>query len=154
MDALSDGGKLTHAAFGQIPVLGTIVLTFGLFTFALATILGWSYYGERSAEYLFGPKSNLPYRVIYVIFTFLGTALTIDVVWDLADALMSIPNLIAILLLSPEIARLTRYYVYENRIDEVDNTPIPLRTDVWAQMNHYEHMEPTVAAYPERGKRE
>jgi AGCS family alanine or glycine:cation symporter len=133
MEALNDGGKLTHAAFGQIPVLGVIVLTFGLFTFALSTILGWSYYGERGAEYLFGPKSNVPYRVIYVIFTFLGTTLTIGVVWDLADALnalMTIPNLIAILLLSPEVARLTRYYVYENRIDEVDDTPIPLRTDI------------------------
>jgi AGCS family alanine or glycine:cation symporter len=133
IEALSDGGKLTHAAFGQIPVLGTIVLTFGLFTFALSTILGWSYYGEKGAEYLFGPKSNIPYRVIYVIFTFLGTTLTIGVVWDLADALnalMTIPNLIAILLLSPEIAKLTKYYVYENHIDEVDETPIPLRTDV------------------------
>jgi AGCS family alanine or glycine:cation symporter len=133
MEALSDGGKLTYAAFGQIPLLGSIVLTFGLFTFALSTILGWSYYGERGAEYLFGPKSNVPYRVIYVIFTFLGTMLTIGVVWDLADALnalMTIPNLIAILLLSPEIAKMTKYYVYENRIDEVDDSPIPLRTDV------------------------
>jgi AGCS family alanine or glycine:cation symporter len=133
MEALSDGSKLTYAAFGQIPILGTIVLTFGLFTFALSTILGWSYYGERGAEYLFGPKSNIPYRVIYVIFTFLGTTLAIGVVWDLADALnalMAIPNLIAILLLSPEIAKLTKYYVYENHIDEVDDTPIPLRTDI------------------------
>jgi AGCS family alanine or glycine:cation symporter len=132
MEALSDGGRLTHSAFNQIPVLGTIVLTVGLFTFAFSTILGWSYYGERGAEYLFGPKSNMPYRIIYVIFTFLGTALTIDVVWDLADALnalMTIPNLIAILLLSPEIAKLTKYYVYDNHIDEVDKTPVPLRTD-------------------------
>ena len=131
--ALNDGGKLTHAAFGQIPVLGTMVLTFGLFTFAFSTILGWSYYGEKGAEYLFGPKSNIPYRVIYVVFTFLGTVLTIGIVWDLADALnalMTIPNIIAILLLSPEIARMTKYYVYENHIDEVDNTPIPLRTDI------------------------
>jgi AGCS family alanine or glycine:cation symporter len=133
IDALNDGGRLTHAAFGQIPVLGTIVLTFGLFTFAFSTILGWSYYGEKGAEYLFGPKSNIPYRIIYVIVTFLGTVLTIGVVWDLADALnalMTIPNIIAVLLLSPEIARMTKYYVYENHIDEIDTTPIPLRTDV------------------------
>jgi AGCS family alanine or glycine:cation symporter len=133
IDALNDGGKLTHAAFNQIPVLGSIVLTFGLFTFALSTILGWSYYGEKGAEYLLGPKVIIPYRVIYVLFTFLGTVLTIGAVWDLADALnalMAIPNLIAILLLSPEIARLTKYYVYENRIDEVDATPIPLRTEI------------------------
>ncbi|MDR2803729.1 MAG: sodium:alanine symporter family protein [Treponema sp.] len=133
IDTLNDGGKLTHAAFNQIPVWGTLVLTFGLFTFAFSTILGWSYYGERGAEYLFGPKSNIPYRVIYVIFTFLGTVLTIGFVWDLADALnalMTLPNIIAILLLSPEIAKMTKYYVYENRIDEIDNTPIPLRTDI------------------------
>jgi AGCS family alanine or glycine:cation symporter len=131
--ALNDGGKLTHDAFGQIPIIGTIVLTFGLFTFAFSTILGWSYYGEKGAEYLFGPKSNIPYRVIYVIFTFLGTVLTLGIVWDLADALnalMTIPNIIAILLLSPEIARMTKYYVYENHIDEVDVTPIPLRTEI------------------------
>ncbi|MDR2098262.1 MAG: amino acid carrier protein, partial [Spirochaetaceae bacterium] len=71
--ALNDGGKLTHAAFDQIPFLGTVILTFGLFTFAFSTILGWSYYGEKGAEYLFGPKSNIPYRIIYVIVTFLGT---------------------------------------------------------------------------------
>jgi AGCS family alanine or glycine:cation symporter len=133
INALDDGGSLTHAAFGQIPVFGTIVLTFGLFTFAFSTILGWSYYGERGAEYLFGPKSNIPYRIIYVIFTFLGTVLTIGIVWDFADALnalMTIPNIIAVLLLSPEIARMTKYYVYENHIDEVDTTPIPLRTDI------------------------
>ncbi|MDR2343435.1 MAG: sodium:alanine symporter family protein [Spirochaetaceae bacterium] len=133
IESLNDGGRLTHAAFDQIPIFGTIVLTFGLFTFAFSTILGWSYYGEKGAEYLFGPKSNIPYRVIYVIFTFLGTVLTIGVVWDLADALnalMTIPNIIAILLLSPEIAKMTKYYVYENRIDEIDNTPIPLRGDL------------------------
>ncbi|MDR2795844.1 MAG: sodium:alanine symporter family protein [Spirochaetaceae bacterium] len=133
IEALNDGGKLTHAAFGQIPVFGTIVLTFGLFTFAFSTILGWSYYGERGAEYLFGPKSNIPYRIIYIIFTFLGTVLTIGFVWDLADALnalMAVPNIIAILLLSPEIAKMTKYYVYENHIDEVDSAPIPLRTEI------------------------
>jgi AGCS family alanine or glycine:cation symporter len=133
IDTFNDGGKLTHAAFGQIPALGTLVLTFGLFTFAFSTILGWSYYGERGAEYLFGPKSNVPYRVIYVIFTFLGTVLTIGVVWELADALnalMTIPNIIAVLLLSPEIAKMTKYYVYENRIDEIDDTPIPRRTEM------------------------
>jgi AGCS family alanine or glycine:cation symporter len=128
IEAIDKGDILTHAAFGQIHAFGTVVLTFGLFTFAFSTILGWSYYGEKGAEYLFGTKSNIPYRVIYVIVTFLGTTLALDVVWALANALnalMSIPNLIAILLLSPEIARLTKYYVYENRIDEIDNTPIP-----------------------------
>jgi AGCS family alanine or glycine:cation symporter len=133
IDGLNDGGKLTHTAFDQIPVLGTLILTFGLFTFAFSTILGWSYYGEKGAEYLFGPKSNIPYRIIYVIFTFLGTVLTVGIVWDLADALnalMTIPNIIAVLLLSPEIAKMTKYYVYENHINEADNTPIPLRTEV------------------------
>jgi AGCS family alanine or glycine:cation symporter len=133
IDALNDGSKLTHTAFNELPVFGAVILTFGLFTFAFSTILGWSYYGEKGAEYLFGPKSNTPYRIIYVIVTFLGTVLTIGVVWDMADALnalMTIPNIIAILLLSPEIAKMTKYYVYQNHIDEVDSTPIPMRTDV------------------------
>ena len=124
-----NGGILTHAAFDQIPVVGTIVLTFGLITFAFSTILGWSYYGERCAEYLFGSKINIPYRVLYIIVTFLGTIAALNLVWDIADtlnALMTIPNLIAVLLLSGVIAKETKHYL-DGRIDEVDETPIPIR---------------------------
>ncbi|MDR2491134.1 MAG: alanine:cation symporter family protein, partial [Spirochaetaceae bacterium] len=119
--------------FSQIPYFGKIVLTFGLVTFAFSTILGWSYYGEKGAEYLLGPKVIIPYRILYTIVVFLGCTVPLGIVWDIADALnalMVIPNVIAVLLLSTVIAKDTKYWVYENRIDETDTTPIPSRTDL------------------------
>jgi AGCS family alanine or glycine:cation symporter len=126
-----NGAALNLACFGQIPYIGRIVLTVGLVTFAFSTILGWSYYGERSAEYIFGPKSNIPYRLIYILVTFLGTRFALGVVWDIADtlnALMALPNVIAVLLLSPVIVKETNKYL--SNIDAIDTTPIPLRTDL------------------------
>jgi AGCS family alanine or glycine:cation symporter len=128
-----NGSLLTHTSFGQIPFIGNVVLTFGLITFAFSTILGWSYYGERCAEYLLGPKANIPYRMLYIIVTFLGTVLSLGIVWDFADALnalMAIPNIVAVLLLSGVIAKETKYYLEGNKIDEVDATPIPFRDKV------------------------
>jgi AGCS family alanine or glycine:cation symporter len=120
-------------AFGKIPVLGTIILTFGLFTFAFSTILGWSYYGEQGAEYLWGVKSNIPYRIVYLVFAFLGTAASLGIVWDIADtlnALMALPNVIAVLLLSGVIAKETNKYLDGTHIDDIDTTPIPSRKDL------------------------
>jgi AGCS family alanine or glycine:cation symporter len=129
IEATQNGGTLVHEAFSKIPVLGTVILTFGLFTFAFSTILGWSYYGEQGAEYLLGVKSNIPYRIIYVIFTFMGTAVSLDIVWNIADslnALMALPNVIAVLLLSGVIAKETKKYLDGNHIDDADSDPIPL----------------------------
>lgn len=126
-----NGGLLTHISFSQIPFVGNIVLTFGLITFAFSTILGWSYYGERCAEYLFGSKINIPYRSLYVIVTFIGAWIPLGLVWDIADtlnALMAVPNIIAVLLLSGLIRKETDYYL-DGRIDEVDSEPIPLREE-------------------------
>jgi AGCS family alanine or glycine:cation symporter len=125
-----NGSLLTHTSFGQIPFVGNIVLTFGLITFAFSTILGWSYYGERCAEYLLGSRVNIPYRVLYIIVTFLGTVLSLGIVWDFADALnalMAIPNIVAVLLLSGVIARDTKLYLQPGKIDEVDSEPVPFR---------------------------
>ncbi|MHB9293321.1 sodium:alanine symporter family protein [Hollandina sp. SP2] len=127
--ATINGGVLTHAAFDQIPLIGTVVLTFGLITFAFSTILGWSYYGERCAEYLFGSKINIPYRFLYVIVTFVGSMVALDLVWDIADALnalMAIPNLVAVLLLSNLIVKETKRYL--GAIDDLDRDTIPSRT--------------------------
>lgn len=122
------GGELTSAAFGQIPMhIGTIILVIGLICFAYSTILGWSYYGERCAEYLFGKKILIPYKLVYVVVLFLGAVSGIQLVWNVADtlnALMAIPNIIAILLLSNTIAKDTKYYLHQNRLDEFDHTPI------------------------------
>ena len=102
MDSVTDGGQLTTLAFSQIPVLGPIILVVGIITFAWSTILGWSYYGERCAQYLWGKKSLLPYKLIFVAVVVVGPVLALDLVWTIADilnALMAIPNLIAVLLL-------------------------------------------------------
>ena len=126
MDSVTDGGQLTTLAFSQIPVLGPIILVVGIISFAWSTILGWSYYGERCAQYLWGKKSLLPYKLIFVAVVVVGPVLALDLVWTIADilnALMAIPNLIAVLLLSGVIAKETRHYL--NNLDEVDKTEIP-----------------------------
>ena len=126
MDSVTDGGQLTTLAFSQIPVLGPIILVVGIITFAWSTILGWSYYGERCAQYLWGKKAILPYKILFVAVVVVGPVLALDLVWTIADilnAFMAIPNLIAVLLLSGVIARETKHYL--NHLDEVDTTEIP-----------------------------
>ena len=116
----SDGAALTKAAFSKIPYIGTPLLSFGLLTFAVTTILGWCYYGERAVEYLKGKRWMLGYRILFVAMVFVGSIISLDVVWNAADcmnALMAIPNLVALLLLSNVIARETRHYLYGGRLD-------------------------------------
>ena len=118
-----EGGTLTTLCFAQIPVIGTPLLIFGILTFAYSTILGWSYYGERCMEYLFGKKVLKPYRFLWIIVLYLGCTMQLDLVWTIADTLnglMAIPNLIAVLLLTRVIAKDTRYYLDEGHLDEVD----------------------------------
>ncbi|MDR2521365.1 MAG: sodium:alanine symporter family protein [Spirochaetaceae bacterium] len=129
----TNGASLVNTAFAQIPVFGKTVLTFGLVTFAFSTILGWSYYGEKSAEYLLGPKVIVPYRVLYTLVVLAGSCVPLGLVWNIADslnALMVLPNVAAVLLLSPVIAKETKYWIYENRIEEIDTTPVPFRTEI------------------------
>jgi AGCS family alanine or glycine:cation symporter len=127
------GDALTMIAFGQIPMIGNFILTFGLITFAFSTLLGWSYYGEKGLEYLLGTKSIIPYRFIYVIVAYMGTVLSLDIVWNIADALnalMTIPNLIAVLLLSGVIVSETRKYLKGDHINDTDNDPVPSRSQL------------------------
>ena len=117
----TDGAALTKAAFSKIPYVGTPLLTFGLLTFAFTTILGWCYYGERAVEYLKGKRWMLAYRILFVGMVFVGSIVSLDIVWNAADcmnALMAIPNLVALLLLSGVIARETRHYLYGGRLDD------------------------------------
>lgn len=123
-----DGGSLTYCAFGQIPYIGTPILVIGIVAFAYSTILGWSYYGERCVEYLFGTKGMVPYKLIFVFVLLMAPVVSLDIVWTLSDifnALMAIPNLLAVLLLSKSVAKETDYYLYGNRLDEYDRTPVP-----------------------------
>lgn len=122
------GAQLTSAAFGQIKGIGPFVLSVGLVTFAFSTILGWSYYGEKAFEYLFGKKLSKYYRLAYVIVVMVGSVSANAFVWDLSDtfnALMAIPNLIGLILLSPVIVSETKKYLWDNNLDLVDETPIP-----------------------------
>ena len=117
----TDGAELTKAAFAKIPYIGESLLTFGLFTFAFSTILGWSYYGERAVEYLKGTRWMLVYRWMYIACVFLGAVIQLDIVWNIADsmnALMAIPNLVSLLLLSGVVVSETRKYLWEKRLDE------------------------------------
>ena len=127
MDMFEDGSQMTTAAFSQIPVLGPLILVIGIITFAYSTILGWSYYGERCCEYLFGKRGMLPYKILFIAVIVIGPVLSLDLVWTIANilnALMAVPNLIAVLLLSGVIARETRHYL--KNLDEIDTTEIPV----------------------------
>ncbi len=126
-DQIADGGELTTLAFGQIPYLGPFILVVGIISFAYSTILGWAYYGERCVEYFSGKMGLLPYRILYVAVLLVAPVLALDLVWKIADilnALMAIPNLIAVLLLSPVIASETRKYI--KNLDATDDTPVPV----------------------------
>ncbi len=110
------GAALTQAAFSDIPYAGETVLAVGLLTFVFSTILGWSYYGEKAAEYLFGSRVISPYRWLWVVAVFVGSVLSIQAVWSLADitnGLMAIPNLVSLLLLSGVIVQETRTYLWD-----------------------------------------
>ena len=106
-----DGGTLTKMAFSKIPYVGTPLLTFGIITFAFSTILGWSYYGERAVEYLGGRRMIWVYRMLYIGAIFLGSVFELSMVWNLSDlmnALMALPNLVSLLLLSGVVLAETR----------------------------------------------
>jgi AGCS family alanine or glycine:cation symporter len=111
------GAALSSLAFGTgLPGFGQLVVTFGLMIFAFTTMLGWSVYGERCVEYLFGVKSILPFRLLWVLAIPVGAMVKLSFVWLVADtlnALMAIPNLLALMLLSPVVFRLTRAYFAE-----------------------------------------
>ena len=111
------GASLTSAAFAAGVAGGNWVVTFGLILFAFTTIVAWSYYGERCAEYLFGVKVILSYRYVWVALLFVGAVANLELVWLVADvlnALMAIPNLIALLALSGTVFAVTREYFGSN----------------------------------------
>ena len=121
------GAALTKAAFSAIPVVGPIVLTIGLLTFVFSTILGWSYYGEKSVEYLFGKKARMPYRILWVLFVYIGSVFSLDLVWnlsDLANGLMAIPNLISLLALSGVIVSETKKYLWDDNLEGISEEVI------------------------------
>lgn len=122
-------GQAFGIAFGQI---GTGFVAIALLLFAFSTVLGWSHYGTKACEYLFGTKSTLPYRIIFVIAIFGGAVMGENLAWDLSDTfngLMMIPNLIGVLVLSPLVFKCTKNYADR----------------------HFRHMdiEPMLSVYPD-----
>lgn len=127
MGSIDNGGALTTLAFAQIPVLGPAILVVGIISFAYSTVLGWSYYGERCVEYFAGKKGLMPYRVLYIAVALIAPVSALDLVWKVADtlnALMAIPNLVAVLLLSNVIVSETKKYI--NDLDKKSDEEIPV----------------------------
>lgn len=113
--------KLTGIAFQNLGAVGGIILAISLAIFAFTTILGWCFYGERCVEYLFGIKAIKYYRILFLITLFMGTVFSLDIVWsfsDITNGLMAFPNILSLLLLTPLIVSKTRYFLWENRLEE------------------------------------
>ncbi len=120
------GGALTNAAFSKIPYVGTTILAVGIITFAFSTILGWTYYAEKCIEYIGGRRWIMGYRVIWIIVLYFGSVMQLNLVWHLADslnALMAVPNIISLLLLSGVIAKETNKYLWSGNLDEAAPAP-------------------------------
>jgi AGCS family alanine or glycine:cation symporter len=116
-EILQNGSPLTAWAFkrGLAPIgnWGNYIVTIAVFLFAISTAISWSYYGDRSIEYLIGESAILPYRVAFCIVHFLGAIFTLEIVWGFGDTalgLMTIPNLIALFALSGVASRLAKDY--------------------------------------------
>jgi len=109
-----NGATLTAACFrASLDKYGDAIVVFGLLLFALSTLVSWSYYGDRSVFYLFGQRATVPYKWLYCLLVPIGAVVKLDLIWNLADianALMAIPNLIALIALSGVIIRFTRDY--------------------------------------------
>ncbi|HNW48246.1 MAG: sodium:alanine symporter family protein [Bacteroidales bacterium] len=123
----TQGAALTKAAFSKVP-FGSIILTIGIITFAFSTILGWSYYGERAVEYLGGKRYVFSYRIAWIIAVFLGSVVNLGLIWSIADsmnALMAIPNLVALLLLSRVLIKESNKYLRPGHLNDVDTDEIP-----------------------------
>ena len=126
--AVSAGDSvLTFEVFAQIPVIGRPLITISLALFAFSTILGWSYYGEKAAEYLVGSGVMKLYKLLFVILAFVGTVSSLQLVWNIADilnGLMVIPNVIGVLALSGVIVAESRKYI--DNLDAVSRDTLPV----------------------------
>jgi AGCS family alanine or glycine:cation symporter len=107
------GAELTTSAFQSGMPGGALIVTIGIVLFAYSTMLGWCYYGEKSISYLFGQKSILPYRIVFICLIGVGAVAKLSLVWNISDTLnglMAIPNLIGLIMLTPVIVSETKSY--------------------------------------------
>jgi AGCS family alanine or glycine:cation symporter len=115
--AAESGAPLTQLGFsrglGPIGDFGGGIVVIAVLLFAISTAISWSYYGDRCANYLLGPNAVLPYKIVFVIMHFIGAVLPLTTIWDMGDiflAIVIVPNLIALVLLSPQVVEETRSY--------------------------------------------
>ncbi len=117
--AIPDGAPLVIAGFEKtLGGYSTAIVTFFIVVFAFATIIGWEYIGEKAMEYIFGTKSVIFYRMLYIAFLYVGSVIELSLAWDISDTfngLMAIPNLIALYLLSPLVISITKNYFVRNK---------------------------------------
>lgn len=137
LGGFTKGLALTTAVFDQLPIVGPAILIIGMISFSYTTMLGWNWYGNRVITYLFGKKGVRPYQIVFLIFIFIGTLGAVgtgigpeitSLAWDFSDVmngLMVVPNVIAIWALTAVIVKDTKHYVWEDNLDERDETPIP-----------------------------
>lgn len=126
LDSGTSGASLTAAAFGSAFRGGELVVTVGVVLFATTTMIGWSFYGERCVVYLFGTKGILPFRVLWVLAIPVGAGADLGIIWLVADTLnafMAIPNLVALLLLSPVVFALSKDYFKRHPADQPEPLP-------------------------------
>lgn len=119
------GANLTAKAFNLgLPGPGEYIVAIGIIFFALSTIISWSYYGDRAVEYLLGSKFVLPYRILYCLLIPVGAATTLELIWNISDvfnALMALPNLIGLILLSGTVIKMTKdYFADPDNIKTID----------------------------------
>lgn len=111
----AEGSALVGEAFSTVfGKLGPAFIAVAILLFAFSTVLGWSHYGTKAFEYLFGSKATIIYRVIFIVFIIFGATMNLELAWDLSDTfngLMAIPNLIGVLALSPVVVKITANYV-------------------------------------------
>jgi len=117
-EAVETSAPLTAMAFSKdLGVIGAYIVILSVALFAVSTAISWSYYGDRCAYYLFGKKSIMPYKIIYVCFHMVGAMASLNVIWgfgDVALSIVTIPNLIALLFLSGQVAKMSKSY-FERR---------------------------------------
>ena len=109
------GSALVGEAFAtKFGAIGPMFIAIAILLFAFTTVLGWSHYGTKAFEYLFGTSATIVYKVIFVVFIVIGATMNLSLAWDLSDTfngLMAIPNLIGVLVLSPVVFKITKNYV-------------------------------------------
>jgi len=123
-----EGGQFVAFAYNQIPIIGPIILTVGIFLFAWTTVLGWCHYAERSMEYIFGKKCIFPFRLIFCFAAYVGAVVPLAFVWSLADmfnAFMVIPNVVSLLLLSGVLVSETKKYLWSKNLDAISTDELP-----------------------------